>query len=170
MTRITSGTIHLFTFKEGVLSAMAHDLRLEVKKFRIEVDGDAFDATFFPEAIVVDGVMRDGQFVPGVLSDKDLAKIRGIMQAEVLKTSQFARITYKGTLTHQGVVFVARGKLDLAGRSKPLDVTIRRTADGLRGEVEFAPSEWGIRPYKALGGALKVQDRVRIAFVLPAEG
>ena len=167
MTRITTGTIHLFTYKEGMLSAMAHDLRLTVNKFRIQVDGERFDATFFPESIGVDGAVRDGQIDARALDEKDKAKIRATMQAEVLKTSQFGRVTYSGTLSHEGVVAVARGQLELAGKKAPLDVHIRRTSAGLRGEVEIVPTRWGIKPYKALGGALKLQDRVRVTFELP---
>lgn len=169
MTRITSGTIHLFTFKEGMLSAMAHDLRLTVNKFRIQVHDERFDATFIPESIVVDGAVKNGAVDPKVLTDKDKAKIRATMQGEVLKTSQYGRIRYTGTLSHEGVVLVARGELELAGKKKPLEVTIRRTSTGLRGEVELTPTVWGIRPYKALGGALKLKDIVKVTFELPAD-
>jgi hypothetical protein len=33
----------------------------------------------------------------------------------------------------------------------------------LVGELELAPSQWGIKPFRALGGTLKVQDRIRVA-------
>jgi len=44
--------------------------------------------------------------------------------------------------------------------------------DALRCEIELKPSDFGIAPYRALGGALKVQDRVRVVLTLdpPATG
>lgn len=167
MQRVTRGTIHLYTFKEGVLSAMAHDLRLTVKRFRIELDRPNFRGVFMPNTIQVDGAMNKGKLNEKALSDKDRSKIRSTMLGEVLKASTTGDITYEGTVSEEGVVLVARGDLTLAGKTKPLDVTMRRTAEGVRGEVEIQPSNWGIKPYKALGGTLKLQDRVRIAFELP---
>lgn len=167
MTRITKGTVHLFTYKEGMLSAIAHDLRLTVKRFRIQLDGERFDATFMPETIVVDGAVRDDVVHENVLSEKDKAKIRTTMQAEVLKTSVHGKIRFTGAVRSEGVLLVAAGDLELAGKKRPLEVSMRRTASAVTGAVEITPSEWGIKPYKALGGTLKLKDVVRVAFELP---
>ena len=167
MTRITKGTIHLFTYKEGVLSAIAHDLRLTVNRFRIQLDGDDFTAVFMPDTIVVDGAVKNGALDERALSEKDKGKIRATMQGEVLRSSQFAKISYAGKVAHEGVVLIARGDLELAGKKRPLQVTMRRTTGRVSGEVEIKPSEWGIKPYRALGGTLKLQDRVRVTFDLP---
>lgn len=168
MIDVTEGEIHLFTYKEGMLSPMAHDLRLSVGRFRVRLDDAQFEATFVPESITVDGVMRGDRLHVDVLSDKDKAKIRTVMQAEVLRTSQYARVVFRGALEEKGVLMAAKGELELAGRKRPLEITVRRTAEGVKGEVELKPSTWGIRPYKALGGALKLQDRVVVRFALPA--
>jgi hypothetical protein len=39
----------------------------------------------------------------------------------------------------------------------------------LTGELEIVPSHWGIKPYRALGGTLKVQDRIRVAIQAAAD-
>ena len=62
--RISKGEVHLFTYKDGVLSRIAHDLRLSVRRFRVVVDGTTVRGEFFPETIQVDGVMRDGTLEP----------------------------------------------------------------------------------------------------------
>ena len=42
-------------------------------------------------------------------------------------------------------------------------------ADGRdRGAVELVPSRWGIAAFKALMGAIRVQDRIWVTFDLPA--
>ena len=80
---ITRGTVHLFTFKEGMLSAIAHDLQLTVKRFRVVVTGAAVAAELFTDTVVVDGAVRDGKLAPQVLSDRDRDKIRATMAGEV---------------------------------------------------------------------------------------
>src|SRR5882724_5703092 len=39
--RRANGTIQIFTFKEGVLSAVAHDLRIRLESFAVTLDGTA---------------------------------------------------------------------------------------------------------------------------------
>ncbi len=167
MIRITKGTVHLFTYTEGVLSAIAHDLRLTVKRFRVQVDGENVSGFFMPESIQVDGAMKNGKLNERALSDKDRSKIRSTMSGEVLRTSQFGKVNFNGTVTQQGLALVARGELELVGKKKTLEVAMRRRGDNITGEVELQPSLWGIKPYKALAGTLKLQDRVRVVFELP---
>ncbi|MFT6395853.1 MAG: hypothetical protein ACJAYU_000595 [Bradymonadia bacterium] len=168
MIRITKGTVHLFTYKEGVLSAIAHDLRLTVKRFRVQVDGANVTGFFMPESITVDGAMKNGKLNERGLSDKDKSKIRSIMAGEVLRTSQFGKVNFTGIVTQEGLALVARGELELVGKKQQLEVAMRRRGDNITGEIEIQPSRWGIKPYRALGGTLKLQDRVRVVFELPA--
>lgn len=164
--RISRGDVHLFTYKEGVLSRIAHDLRLSVRRFRVTVDGSNVRGDFFPETIQVDGAMRDGELQDKDLSARDIEKIRTTMAGSVLKVSQYARISFEGVLRPQGGDgnFVARGKLTLVGKSVEIAVPVRLADGRATGELEFTPSEWGIKPYSALGGTLKLQDRVGVAF------
>lgn len=166
--RISRGDVYLFTYKEGVLSRIAHDLRLSVRRFRVTVDGSNVRGEFFPETIQIDGVMRDGKLHDKVLSPRDVEKIKTTMAGTVLKVSQYARIGFEGVVRPQGGDghFVAKGKLTLVGKAVDIAVPVR-VADGkATGEIEFAPSDWGIKPYSALGGTLKLQDRVGVQFAV----
>jgi hypothetical protein len=40
------GTVHVFTFKEGLLARAAHDLRLRLERFRVSLDQEALVAIF----------------------------------------------------------------------------------------------------------------------------
>lgn len=168
MTRITKGDVRLFTYKDGFLSAIAHDLQLTVKRFRVEVRDDAVSGFFMPESIVVDGAVKDGKIDPRALSDKDKAKIRTTMASEVLRTSEFGKVSFSGTVSREGLALVARGELELVGRRVEIEVPMRQKGGTVTGDVEIQPSRWGIKPYRALGGTLKLQDRVRVTFALPA--
>ena len=168
VTRITKGTIRVYTYKDGVLSAIAHDLQLTIGRFRLEVRDDAVSGFFVSDSITVDGAVKDGKLVPKALSDKDKGKIRSTMAAEVLRTSEFGKVSFSGTVAQEGLAIVARGDLELVGKTQNIEVAMRRRGDSVVGEVELQPSRWGIKPYKALGGTLKLKDRVRVTFELPA--
>ena len=54
------------------------------------------------------------------------------------------------------------GELEIAGTARPVEVELAIEGGRLTGEATIAQSEWGIKPYSALLGALKVADRVRV--------
>ncbi|HTU61142.1 MAG TPA: hypothetical protein VMF89_21960, partial [Polyangiales bacterium] len=45
-----------------------------------------------------------------------------------------------------------------------------RSGDNMQSVFELKPSEFGIAPYKALGGAIKLEDRVRISVTVALAG
>ena len=53
--------VHVFTFKAGLLSRVAHDLRLRVERFGITREGDSIRARFEANSLRVDGVMEGGR-------------------------------------------------------------------------------------------------------------
>jgi polyisoprenoid-binding protein YceI len=55
------------------------------------------------------------------------------------------------------------GELTLAGSTGPLAFDLAVSDDGrLTGAAVVRQSEWGMKPYSALFGALKVADDVRV--------
>jgi hypothetical protein len=67
--------------------------------------------------------------------------------------------------------FALRGELTLGGgRSASIACAIEPRGDQLVAELELAPSQLGIAPYRALGGTLALEDRVRIVVSVPAAG
>lgn len=160
MKRITDGQFYVFTFKEGLLSSIAHDLRLSLPQFEISFNGADVDATFNLKSLVVDGAMSNQQLDVTALSAGDLTKIKKTIDREVLKTSQFSTARLSARLSAEGLV----GTLHLHGRSHAIAGKLETTNGIAFGAVEIAPSNWGIKPYQALFGALKLQDRVLIEF------
>ena len=59
MKRITNGQFYVFTFKEGLLSSIAHDLRLSLPQFEISFNGADVDATFNLKSLAVDGAVAN---------------------------------------------------------------------------------------------------------------
>lgn len=50
----SSADCFVFTYKEGLLSAVAHDLKLRVTRFTIDTEGDAVRAEFADGGGIID--------------------------------------------------------------------------------------------------------------------
>ncbi len=158
-------TLHLFTFKAGLLSRVAHDLRLTAGSWSVGRDGDGVRARVALGTLAVDGAMRRGVLDPGALSARDRRTIEEALRDEVLDVGRYPEAAFDGRVEGGALV----GTLVLRGRSAPVRLDARRGPDGaLHVDGELAPSAWGIAPYKALMGAIHLQDRVRVVAVVPA--
>lgn len=167
MMRIRTGQVHVFTYKDGLLSAVAHDLRLTARGFTITIDGSDVNATFPTEHLRVDGAIRHGALDDRALKPKQKREIRdNMLGKKILKARQHPEIVFRGQ--QQGMrVF---GDLLMAGRSAPIEMTVTALNGRLTGRVDLKPTRWGIAPYSAMFGTLKLQDRVLVEFDLPANG
>lgn len=158
--------VHIFTYKTGLLSRVAHDLRLRPERFSIRVEDDRVHAEFDAASLRVDGVMRSGQLRASELSARDRAKIHATIESEILVARAHPKILFSGTLSLEPLA--ASGTLTLKGRQLQLAVRARRVDARVHASVELQPSRFGIPPYRALGGAIRLQDRVTIALDLDA--
>ena len=161
--------IHVYTYKEGLLSRLAHDLQLSVDRYSISFDSGRVTATLDPRSLRVEGAIHRGALDKQTLSESDERKIAATLQSDVLRCDTYPEIRFEGAVTHQGNGrFVVRGQLSLTGRSAEVELPITLGHE-VRGDFEVVPSRWGIEPFRAMAGALKVQDRVRVVFVLPVD-
>jgi hypothetical protein len=167
----TTATCHVLTFKEGVLSAMAHDLRIRVERFTLAIDDAArsVQARFSADALRVDCAMKAGHEDHGALSDRNKREIEGNIASEVLHARRHPEITFRSTsIAGAGDERRIAGTLALHGTERPLSVTARRQAGRWVAEVELYQPDFGIKPYSAMLGALKIQPVVRVRVSLPA--
>lgn len=165
-------TIHVFTYKDGLLARLAHDLRLELRRFEVRREGTAITGTFWPGSLAVEGPVRDGVVDAAAFSAGDRAKIAENI-AEVLMVGRHPVAELEAEVDAERRI---RGRLTLAGRTQPIS-TVARVDGGTSGsqnsdrrlfaEVTLTPSLWGIAPYRALAGAIKLQDRVVVRVSLP---
>jgi hypothetical protein len=171
-----TASCHVLTFKEGLLSAVAHDLRLGCTRFAVTLDPDAgpraIAATFDADSLVVETVMRNGQPAPGVLSQRDFDKIAATVRDDVLEVRRHARIALTAPWPPAADVAAGRARVEaqveLHGtrRAVPLDVAL----EGLQwvARARLHQPDFGIRPYSAMFGALKVKPDVDIVVTIPA--
>ena|SRR5882724_9453498 len=165
--RRASGTIHVFTFKEGVLSAIAHDLRIRLQSFQIALDGTDVKADFDLKSLQVEGPMRNGVLQAEHYDAGKRADVAKAMQAEVLHTDRHPKAAFVGTALGVGDGgYRVEGQLQLAGSSQPLSFDVRHDGGTYRAAFELKPSRWGIAQYKALLGAIKLKDVLRVELAL----
>ena len=75
--------------------------------------------------------------------------------------------TLVGRVVGEGARRQFEGTLTLAGRAASITAPIEVTDAFARVSLELQPTRWGIAPYKALMGAIRLQDRVRITLDAP---
>jgi polyisoprenoid-binding protein YceI len=163
----------LFSYKDGLLARLAHDLKLQVERFSIEVDETTHEikATFDPSSISVVCAQVDGRDDPSTLSQGDKKKIHDNVTKDVLHVRKFPEIRFESTnVVERGQGFAVEGTLHLHGKSKSIQASVR--ADGSRWvtEVRLHQPDFGIKPYTAAFGALKVKPDVLVRVSAPREG
>ncbi len=163
----------MFTYKEGLLSAIAHDLKIRVGAFSIDVDEQrrTVSARFDAASLRVVCAIQNGSEAPDSLSAADKREIEQHIVADVLDARTYPEIIFTSTSvreTDRG--YMLKGSLQLHGRTRQLTVRVRRECGHLVSEARIHQPDFGIAPYRALLGTLKVQTDVAIQVSVPGEG
>ncbi|MFM7735404.1 MAG: YceI family protein [Alphaproteobacteria bacterium] len=173
MIRFDQGSAEclVLTFKEGLLSAVAHDLVLRVERFTVEIDPDrrAVVGIFDAASLRVVDAAREGQPVPGVLGAAQKAEIESNVARWVLEPAGHPEIRYASTAVADapGGGFAVDGVLRLHGVERPLSVEVRAEGAGHVARAVVHQPDFGIRPYSALLGTLRVRADVEVRLSLP---
>jgi polyisoprenoid-binding protein YceI len=107
-------------------------------------------------------------------SDKDRTEVQKTMETQVLRVSEYPRVTFESTGVEQGGALNRmrlRGNLTIRGKTLPviIPVMVTRLADGTyraTGEYKFKQSSFLIKPIQLAGGAVKVRDEIQTEFEL----
>lgn len=173
MARFDASQVDCFvlTFKEGLLSKVAHDLKLRVAELAFTVDPEtrAVEATFDPARIFVECSMKDGREDWEALSRSDREKIEKAMRDDVLHVGRFPEIRFRSTetLARGDDGYSILGELTLHGATRTVRAEARRVDGAWQTEVTLHQPDFGITPYRAALGALRVQPDVRVRVKVP---
>lgn len=165
-----AATCEVLTFRAGALSAVGHDLLLRVTAFELAIDaaGVAVSARLDPASLRVEGALRGGRLAPGALSPADVREIEASIASTVLRPARFPEIRFASTeVRRRPDGFAVRGALTLAGVTRPLELAARRAAGRLVAEVTLSQPDFGIRPFSAMLGALRVRPDVLVRVSVP---
>lgn len=151
----SSAEILVFTFKEGLLSAVAHDLKLKATRFTLEVEGDAARLEVEAASLRVVTAMKDGVELPSAIAPSKFAEIEKNAFGEVLETKRYPLIQFVTTqVTETEVV----GKLTLHGQTRE----VRGRRSGQSAEFRVDQRDFGMKPFSAMLGALKVKPGLTV--------
>jgi hypothetical protein len=150
-----------------VLSSLAHDLRLSFEHVEVESEGGEVEVRCLLDSLQVDGVVTRSGLEPDGLSAAQKAEVVATARSRVLETDRHPTATFRATATPDDDGYALRGELELHGVARKLGFEVERDGPVLRGRVQITPSEFGIAPYRAMLGALRLQDRVIVEIEQP---
>jgi polyisoprenoid-binding protein YceI len=168
----------VFVGKTGLFSALAHEHEIGVKSFSGRV--------VVPEAGAGAGSLEMEVDAPSLVvldkkpSEEDKKKIFNSMHNEVLESTKYQKITFKSVSVsdvkqtgNEAYSFVVNGDLTLHGVTKRIAVPVAATVtpQQLRaaGRYTLKQTDYGIKPYSAAGGTIKVKDEVVVNFSIVAK-
>lgn len=155
-----NATLSVRTARQGAAAKAGHDLLIEVRSWEGTIEAGETpsvslkaDATSLRVLEGTGGVQK--------LGDDDKASIEQTIDDEVLKKHD---IEFQSTgVEPGGEGWKVTGELTLVGNTHPVTFELEVGEDGrLSGRAVVTQSEWGIKPYTAFWGALKVADDVTI--------
>jgi polyisoprenoid-binding protein YceI len=156
----------LRTRRQGVGSAVGHDLTLEVTNWTAQMDipdtGPA-DAAVTARIDLDSLVLREASGGAKPLTDKDRDEIHKNAQ-RMLDVGRHRTASFESTrVVVSDDHTTISGVLTLHGVAAPVDVDLREVAPNrYRAATVVTQSAYGITPYSAFLGALKVRDDVEV--------
>lgn len=164
--------ITIRTFREGLLSSVGHDLELRLTRATAQRTAQGgLVATADTASIELVGALgADGQVDPKALSPRDRRKIEQSTVKDVLAAKKHPQALFRAPelrRTDDGGV-EARGELTLHGRTRPLVLRAAPRGDRLVARLTLRQPDFGIKPFSAMLGALKVRAEVEIEISVPA--
>lgn len=168
----------VFVAKAGLFSAFAHDHEIGVKSFTGKIvlpESGTGGGSLELEVNAASLAVLDKQ-----PSEADKQKIFDSMHKEVLESAKFPKIAFKSVsvsdlkqTSADAYNLTLNGDLTLKGVTRRIAVPVLLTvnAQQLRavGKYTLKQTDFGIKPYSAAGGAVKVKNEVVINFNIVAK-
>jgi polyisoprenoid-binding protein YceI len=157
-------TLTVRTRKAGAASKAGHNLRIEVTSWRATLDvGDAPERTEMTLTADARSLrVREGTGGAMTLGDDDKRGIEQTIDDEVLEGAAIAFRSRRVAAGPNGTLSV-EGHLEIGGKTQPVAFDLTAGDEGrLAGSARIKQTDWGIKPYSALFGTLKVVDEVDV--------
>lgn len=160
-----SGRLLLRTRRQGLASKVGHDLTIEVIRWSALVEiGDTPEASHLAVQVDLGSLaVREGTGGALPLTDRDRAEIDGNAR-RILTDGKDPMATFTSTaMTRAGDGGAIDGMLRIHGVERPVRLMVRsRDPEHHRASSTVVQSWYGIKPYSAFLGALKLRDEVEV--------
>jgi polyisoprenoid-binding protein YceI len=168
----------VFVGKSGFLSALAHDHEIGVKSFtgrvvvpEVGAGGGSIELEIDSKSLVV---------LDKKVSEEDRTKIFNSMHHEVIESAKYQKMTFLSVSVSDvkqtgdnAYSFTLNGDLTLHGVTKRITVPVAATItpQQLRavGKYTLKQTDYGIKPYSAAGGTIKVKNEIVVNFDIVAK-
>ncbi len=168
----------VFAGKSGLFSALGHDHEIGVKSFSGRVIVPEAGAS--GGALELDVEAKSLAVLDKKVSEEDRKKIFDAMHNEVLESAKHQKITFKSVSVSDvkqtgdnAYSFTLNGDLTLRGVTKriaaPVALTITPQQLRATGKYTLKQTDYGIKPYSAAGGTIKVKNEVIVNFNIVAK-
>ncbi len=168
-----SGRLVLKTFRDGLGARAGHDLIIDVTRWsgEIAVNDDTTLASVQARIDMTSWVVREGTGGLKPLTDADrrdiVATARRLLSVDRHREAEFVATRFHQADDEGGSM---DGTLTLRGVAQPLQLRFRQISPGrYRGTGTVIQSAYGIKPYTAFLGALRVRDAVDVEVEVSAE-
>jgi polyisoprenoid-binding protein YceI len=154
-----NASLHVETSRSGAAAKAGHDLTIDVTQWEatLEVgDNSSLALSADPTSLRV----REGKGGMQALTDDDKEDIHKTIDKDVLKKKDISFAS--SSVESAGDGLSVSGDLELGGKSKPVTFELSESGGTLTGTAPINQSDWGIKPYSAMFGALKVDDEIRV--------
>jgi polyisoprenoid-binding protein YceI len=154
-----NASLHVETGRNGAAAKAGHDLTIDVQSWEATLEvGDATSLQLSADPTSLH--VREGKGGMQALKDDDKADIRKTIDKDILKKKS---ITFQSTAVEPvGDGLKVSGELEMGGKSQPVTFEVSESGGTLTGSTTVKQTDWGIKPYSALFGALKVNDEVKV--------
>ena len=167
------GRLTVHTQRSGAAAMAGHNLVIDVTSWKAVLTAGEAAADLRVELDVDGGSLRVREGTGGMqtLEPQHKQEIEQTIDDEVLKRDAISFRSTGATPAQDGEGVTVEGDLTLRGTSRPISFDVAAEEDGtVSASTVIRQTDYGIKPYSTLFGALRVVDEVevRIAARLPA--
>lgn len=160
-----TGPLRLRTFRQGVAARVGHDLLIEAGRWHgtVAVPETGVQHARVSATVELSGLqVRTGTGGVKPLTDADRREIKATM-LRLLAADRYPEAVFESVAVRgEGADGTIEGALTVAGNRRPLRLLVKADGRLITGTATVVQSEWGIKPYSAFFGALKLRDEVEV--------
>jgi len=160
-----SRSLNVYTFKEGLLSKLAHDLLIDITDFKVNLEvpeagfaSGSLELEIQANSLRVICALKDGERTDA-LKEKDIVDIEKDMGGKVLHPDKYPTATFRSkSIQEKESGYKIDGDLTLHGVTKSIDFDLDTSCGNLNGTITLLQKGYGIKPFKAMMGTLKIKN------------
>jgi len=170
-------TFTVQAFSEGLLSAFGHDPLIAIKDFSGEV---RFTPGTFEHASMEIRINADSLSLATEVKEKDRQDLERTMRDEVLETAKYPEVVFQSNNIAVSKLTQGRSRARVIGERTLHGVTRKNSwvsaeatvgENSLRAQGNFSlkQTDFGIKPYSAAGGTIKLKNELKFSFDIGAQ-